>query len=26
MTLADVDRPCCHPGGVKVIDALEDVL
>ena len=26
LTLADVARPCCHPGGVKVIDALEDVL
>ena len=26
MTLADVDRPCCQTGGVKVIDALEDVL
>lgn len=22
---ADVDRPCCHPGGVKVLDALESV-
>jgi alkylresorcinol/alkylpyrone synthase len=22
---AQVDRPCCHPGGVKVMDALEDV-
>jgi len=21
----DIDRPCCHPGGVKVLDALEDV-
>jgi len=20
-----IDRPCCHPGGVKVLDALEDV-
>jgi alkylresorcinol/alkylpyrone synthase len=26
MTLADVARPCCHPGGIKVIEALEDVL
>lgn len=22
---AAIDRPCCHPGGVKVLDALEDV-
>lgn len=22
----DIDRPCCHPGGAKVVDALEDVL
>jgi alkylresorcinol/alkylpyrone synthase len=22
---AEIDRPCCHPGGVKVLDALEDV-
>jgi len=22
---AGIDRPCCHPGGVKVLDALEDV-
>jgi len=21
----DIDRPCCHPGGVKVLDALEEV-
>jgi len=26
LTLKDIARPCCHPGGVKVIDALEDVL
>ncbi|MEJ0097399.1 MAG: type III polyketide synthase [Bauldia sp.] len=26
MTLADIARPCCHPGGIKVIEALEDVL
>lgn len=25
MSLADIARPCCHPGGVKVLDALEDV-
>jgi alkylresorcinol/alkylpyrone synthase len=23
LTLADIDRPICHPGGAKVIDALE---
>ncbi len=22
---AAIERPCCHPGGVKVLDALEDV-
>jgi len=22
---AAIDRPCCHPGGVKVLDALENV-
>jgi alkylresorcinol/alkylpyrone synthase len=26
LTPADIARPCCHPGGVKVLDALEDVL
>ena len=26
LTLADFTRACCHPGGVKVVDALEDVL
>jgi alkylresorcinol/alkylpyrone synthase len=25
LTRADFVRPCCHPGGVKVIDALETV-
>jgi alkylresorcinol/alkylpyrone synthase len=25
-TRADVDRFCCHPGGVKVIDAIETAL
>ena len=25
LSLADVDRVCAHPGGVKVIEALEDV-
>lgn len=25
MTLADIDRHICHPGGGKVLDALEDV-
>jgi alkylresorcinol/alkylpyrone synthase len=24
--LADIDRLCCHPGGVKVIDAIETAL
>jgi alkylresorcinol/alkylpyrone synthase len=23
---ADIDRFCCHPGGVKVIDAIESAL
>jgi len=22
---SEIERPCCHPGGVKVLDALEDV-
>jgi alkylresorcinol/alkylpyrone synthase len=26
LALADVARACCHPGGVKVLDALEDAL
>jgi alkylresorcinol/alkylpyrone synthase len=25
LTMADFDRMCCHPGGIKVIEALEDV-
>jgi alkylresorcinol/alkylpyrone synthase len=25
LTMADVDRPCCHPGGAKVMDELEIV-
>ena len=26
LTRADIDRFCCHPGGVKVIDAIETAL
>jgi len=26
VTRADIDRLCCHPGGVKVIDAIETAL
>ena len=26
LTRADIDRFCCHPGGVKVIDAIEKAL
>lgn len=26
LTLTDIARSCCHPGGVKVIEALEQVL
>jgi alkylresorcinol/alkylpyrone synthase len=26
MTRSDIDRLCCHPGGVKVIDAIESAL
>lgn len=26
IALTDIARSCCHPGGVKVIEALEDVL
>ncbi len=26
VTRADIDRFCCHPGGVKVIDAIETAL
>lgn len=26
MTLSDIDRHICHPGGAKVLDALEDAL
>ncbi|MFD1912467.1 type III polyketide synthase [Halodurantibacterium flavum] len=25
LTPADIERPCCHPGGAKVLDALETV-
>ncbi len=25
LSMADIDRPCCHPGGAKVLDALEDI-
>ncbi|WEK49062.1 MAG: 3-oxoacyl-[acyl-carrier-protein] synthase III C-terminal domain-containing protein [Candidatus Kaistia colombiensis] len=25
LTRADIDRPCCHPGGAKVMDELEKV-
>jgi len=25
MERSAIERPCCHPGGVKVLDALEDV-
>ncbi len=25
LTRADIDRPCCHPGGAKVVDELEKV-
>lgn len=25
MTRSDIDRPCCHPGGAKVMDELEKV-
>ncbi|WP_018181695.1 type III polyketide synthase [Kaistia granuli] len=25
LTMADIDRPCCHPGGAKVMDELEKV-
>lgn len=25
LTLDDIDRPCCHPGGAKVVDELEIV-
>ncbi len=26
LSLKDISRPCCHPGGVRVIEALEDAL
>jgi len=25
LTRSDIDRPCCHPGGAKVVDELEKV-